>query len=111
LTGSNCNSNAACSWSITTSDGSNTPPQSYTSSAGMYWVDAGILEVYNVDSCSKYPARGTTPTEFNSYSITDTTGRSILPGWTGYVSINDLCNENVVIGSGSSYSDLYYGPK
>lgn len=59
------------------------------------------LEVYQVQSCSGYPASGST----NFFSLGFQP--SFTPNWSGHVIINDGCGENVQIVSSSSVT-LYY---
>jgi len=108
MTGSNCDVNAACDWTIATTDGTNTSTLSFNSPTGLYWMDAAVLEGKNVVNCGQYPPRGATPTVFNSFTVRDTNGQTLTPSWTGTVNINDGCQEQVDTSQPNQVS-LYYG--
>ncbi|GEM_PF-3391509 len=108
LTGSSCSSSTGVcgSWNIQTTDGTNVSTLTYSGSTALYWLDGAVLEEWNVIQCSDYPAEHTTGTPFNSFLVTDTSGNSVSPSWTGYKYLNQCNNSVSIVGTQAT---LYYG--
>ncbi|MDE2589215.1 MAG: hypothetical protein KGL95_06075, partial [Patescibacteria group bacterium] len=110
MVGTNC-VNEVCNWEIDTTSISKgilrTSTLNYNSGSALYFLDGGVLEVYNVNNCGDYPPRGATPTTFNSFTIKDTTGTTITPTFSYTDAINDGCNESG--NADSTHVSLYYG--
>lgn len=91
MTGNNCTASGACTWQLTTQDGTNlSSSMSVTTTESFRWAFKGVLEVYRISNCNKLPTEGDTgatffnvhvympgPSTFNFNEVTTSLG------WTG----------------------------
>jgi hypothetical protein len=95
---------AGCEWAVAMHDSSNTRNITISGLADLSWrwVFAGAIEVYNVNSCAKYPA---TYDNFYNFAITDYGNHRHTATWRHDIG-KHTCGEKIT--SNAGLVNLYY---
>lgn len=117
VSGSSCSSSTGkCDWTIQSTDvstgrssllycqGSGGTQTNYLCNLALYAPQV-VLEVYYLNSCSEYPASGSTT--FRTTTIWNTNGNTLYTPWSGYVTwgFTPACSYNVQVSQ--PYSGLW----
>jgi hypothetical protein len=79
--GSGCTPQGVCTWKITSRDVKTGAQKVLTAKDphSFFWAQGGVLEAYNIITCTNYPAAPSTI--FSNIVVSDLQGRPLAPAW------------------------------